>query len=306
VNFLSLLGRGGVKRVEFLGDISGSHSTLRVMLTNGLRLLCEDVHAMLLHLFGLSSAGGTAKDVLVLLLGEVDIVVSVRVGELGRVESVILVERIRAEGVTVFPSLELEVGDGAAAVEVRNLHSSAVSLVIDGLSSSEPLLLLTKSFKDVIGADLHDGELLVLAYGVNLAVGGLAGLELADLSEAASGDLARHESHELGVLHNGRAVTTLSSSEGSSLAIGDPIVMGLILLMVLLERVIQGTVQPVELRNRAQVEGHLSVFIGGVVVSGTDGVHLLVDIGVNDVVAPVVMGLLPIVLGEVRRVEVNS
>jgi len=77
-------------------------------------------------------------------------------------------------------------------------------------------------------------------------------------------------------------------------------------LVVLLEGVIKRTVQPVELGNGAQVEGHLGVLIGCVVVSGADGVDLLVEGGVDDRITPVVVRLLPIVLGEVRRVEVDS
>jgi len=98
----------------------------------------------------------------------------------------------------------------------------------------------------------------------------------------------------------------LLGTKRALLPVGNPIVVGLIVLVVLLEGVIQGTVQPVELGDGAQVEGHLRVVIRVVVVSGSDGVDLLVEIRVDDVIAPVVVGFLPIVLGEVRRVEVDS
>ena len=97
----------------------------------------------------------------------------------------------------------------------------------------------------------------------------------------------------------------MSSTEGSCLAVGDPIVMGLVVLVVLLEGVVQGTVEPVELRDGSEVEGHLRVLIGLVVVASTDRVDLLVDVRVDDRVAQVVVGLLVVVLGEVRRVEVD-
>jgi len=81
--------------------------------------------------------------------------------------------------------------------------------------------------------------------------------------------------------------------------------MGLVVLVVLLEGVIQGTVQPVELGDATKIEGHLRVLVGLVVVASTDRVDLLVDIGVDDGVAQVVVGLLPVVLWEVRRVEID-
>ena len=254
---------------------------------------------MFLHLFGLRLTNGTSKDVLVLLLGEVNIVISVGVGELGGIVSIILIEGVRFESSTEFPSLKLEVGHGTLAVEVRNLHGSSVSFVVDNFSSCEPLLLLTESFENVIRADLHNGELLVLAGGGVLSFISLTGLELADLAVTASWDLVRHEGHVLGVLHDGVAVTTLASTESSSLAIGYPIVMGLIVLVVLLEGVIQRTVQPVELGDATKVEGHLSVLIRLIVVSCSNRVDHFVHIRVDDGITPVVMRLLPIVLWQV-------
>lgn len=58
--------------------------------------------------------------------------------------------------------------------------------------------------------------------------------------------------------------------------------------------------------NDTKVEGHLRVIIGGVVVTGTDRVKLLVGIGVDDLVTPVVMRLLPEVLREVGGVEIDA
>ena len=82
-----------------------------MVLTDGLRLIGEGVHLILLKLLCLGGADGTSEDILVLLLGEVDIVVSMRVAELGWVEPVVLIERVRAESISVAPVLNLEIRD---------------------------------------------------------------------------------------------------------------------------------------------------------------------------------------------------
>lgn len=155
----------------------------------------------------------------------------------------------------------------------------------------------------MLGADLHNANLVseagVLAGGVN------ALLVVADLLVAAAGDHVGSKSHVLGVLHGGRAETTVLVAEGLGLAVGVPVVVGLVVSMPLLERVIQVSVQPIELGNHAHVERHLSVLVRLVVVSLTDGVKLLVEIGMDDLVTQVVVGLLPIVLWQVGRVEAS-
>mmetsp|Transcript_20124 Transcript_20124/g.24821 ORF Transcript_20124/g.24821 Transcript_20124/m.24821 type:complete len:238 (+) Transcript_20124:292-1005(+) len=237
------------------------------MLADGLGLVGEDVHLVALHFLLFGGADGTSEEIFVFLVGEVNVIVPVRVRELGGVPTVILIEGVAADRRAVLPGLQLQVGDGAAAVVVRHLHGASVGLVVDDFGSSEPLLLLAETLEDVIGADLHDVELLALARGAVLATGSLARLELADLAVATARDHVGHQGHELGVLHDGVAVATLASTESLRLAVGDPVIVGLVLLVVLLERVIQGTVKPVELGDRAEVEGHLGVFIRGVVVA---------------------------------------
>ena len=277
-----------------------------MVLPDGLRLVSEEIHAMLLHLSRLGLTDGTSKDVLVLLLGEVDIIVSVGVGELSWDISVILVKRVRSESCSVIPSLELEVRDGSTTVEIGNLHGSSVGLVVDNFSSGVPLLLLGEAFEDVVGADLHDAELLILASSGALASISSTGLESADLTKTSLRDHVVLKSHILGVLHHGVAVTTLSGTKSLGLSIGDPVIMSLVVLVVLLEGVIEGTVQPVELRDATKVERHLGVIIGFVVVTGTDGVEHLVGVRVDYIVTPVVVSLLPIILWLDGGVEVDS
>ena len=82
-------------------------------------------------------------------------------------------------------------------------------------------------------------------------------------------------------------------------AIGVPVVVVLIVSVILVERVVEVTIEPKELWNNTQVKRHLSVIIRLVVVSRSDGVEFLVKVGVDDGVSPVVVSLLPIVLWEV-------
>lgn len=94
-------------------------------------------------------------------------------------------------------------------------------------------------------------------------------------------------------------------AEGLALAVGVPVVVGLVVSVPLLEGVIQVTVQPIELGNDTHVERHLSVLVRLVVVSLTNWVKLLVQIRMDNLVTQVVVGLLPIVLWQVGRVEVD-
>ena len=171
-----------------------------MVLSDGIRLVAHEVHLMLIVILGHGGALGTSEEVHELLLGEVDVIVPVRVRELCWVPPVILIPGVGAQTVAMSPGLELEIGDGTTAVEVRDLHGSSVGLVVDGLGASVPLLLLLESLKNVIGANLHDGDLLV--HALVAAVGGGASLELTDFTVATTGDHVWHQSHVLGVLHD--------------------------------------------------------------------------------------------------------
>ena len=93
-------------------------------------------------------------------------------------------------------------------------------------------------------------------------------------------------------------------TESLSLAVWVPVVVGLVMSVILVERVIEVSIYPGELWHVSKEVGHLSVVVGLVVVAGTDGVECLVYVRVNDLVAEIVVALLPEVLWEVRRIEV--
>ena len=92
-----------VKIINFFSNIRKSHASLAVVLADCLGLICKGVHVILLVLFCLGGADGTSEDIFVLLLGEVDIVVSMGVAELGGIVPIILVEGVRAESISVVP-----------------------------------------------------------------------------------------------------------------------------------------------------------------------------------------------------------
>jgi hypothetical protein len=81
--------------------------------------------------------------------------------------------------------------------------------------------------------------------------------------------------------------------------------MGLVVSVILLEGVVKVTIEPHKLGHNTEVKGHLGVLVGTVVVTGTDGVELLVEVGMDDGISQIVVGFLPEVLGEIRRVEVD-
>jgi hypothetical protein len=155
----------------------------------------------------------------------------------------------------------------------------------------------------VVGAHFHDRDLVGEA-GLGGALGGTL-LVLADFFVATTGDVRRTEGHVLRSFHDGGAHGTVLVTESLVFAVGVPVIVGLIVSMVLLERVIQVTVEPHELGHYTEVEGHLGVLVGTVVVAGANRVELLVEVGVDHGISQVVVGFLPEVLGEVRRVEVD-
>jgi len=153
-----------VESIDFLGNIAESRLGLlsKDVFLHGLGLVTSEVDLVLL-VFGLHGmALSASEEVTVLLLWEVNIVVSVCVRELSWQIAVILVQGIGSQLVssTVFPSLELEVRHRAASVVIADLHGAAVGLVVDDFSAEKPLLLLTETLENMVWANLHDAELL--------------------------------------------------------------------------------------------------------------------------------------------------
>ena len=89
------------------------------------------------------------------------------------------------------------------------------------------------------------------------------------------------------------------------LAVWVPVVVRLIKPVILLERVIKVAVCPVGVWLNTKEPGHLGLAVRLPIILSTYGVQFLVKIGVDDLVSEVVVWLLPVVLGVVRRSEVD-
>ena len=278
------------------------------MLHHGGGHIAEQTDLVLVGLFSCLSSNGTAENVLVLLLWEVHIIVSVRMRVLSWVVSVILPGGVgpQVRWVAESPVLDAQIRHRFALVVVANLHGSLISLVIDGLSSQIPLSLLPKSLEHMVWADLHDRDFFVQASALSLAVS--ARVELPDLSVATSWDLAWFKNHILSVLSVWVAETTVLMTKSLVLSIGIPVIMGLVVPVVLVQRVVQVTIDPTEGWNVAEVEWHLGEFARSVLVPLSDRVELLIEVGVHELVAPVPVRstLVPIPLGHLRVVEVHE
>ena len=225
--------------------------------------------------------------------------------ELCRIVSIVLVERVTSEisSTSVCPSLQLQIAHWTPAIEVRNLHGPFIGFIVDDFSPKHVLLLLTESFQDVIWADLHDRKLSTYALLLRLSRCCTL-LVLLNFTIATFWHILGNESQKFGLFHIWLTWTTLLCSPSSVLTVWHPVVMGLVVFMILVKWVIQVTIQPDELWNNTEVERHLRVFVGLVVVPGSDWVDFLINIRVDDLVSPVIVGLLVIVLWEVRRVEI--
>jgi len=152
----------------------------------------------------------------------------------------------------------------------------------------------------VIWADLHDVDLVVEAdFVLGRTSCSSAQLVLSNFSVTTSGDETGNKSHVFGDFHGVIAETTILETKRLALSVWVPVIMGLIVSMVLVEGVIQVTVDPIELGHMSEEVGHLRIIIWSVVVSGSDRVQCLVDIRVDNGVTYVVMSLLPKVLWQV-------
>lgn len=165
------------------------------------------------------------------------------------------------------------------------------------------LLLLAKTFEHVVGANFHDVDFLLEAsLGVSLLFAALIG---ADFSGATTRDGDRLET-DVDVIHYHLtgSTRTLVITECLVLAIWIPLIVGLIVAMVLMERIIDGAVRPVEDGHSAEEPGNRHISLRVIVVRLTDGVELLIEIRMNNLISPVVMRLLPEVLMPVGGHEV--
>lgn len=264
-----------------------------LMLEHGGGLVAEQAELVLIGLLPGGVALGTTEDILVLHLWEVDAIVPVRVSSmLNGVISVIDPGTVRTQvlGLTGSPVLDLEIADRLALVVVTDDHSALVSLVVNSLCAKNPLALLTKAFQNMVGAHLHNADLLVSAS--SLALLRRTSLVLADLTVAAARNSLRLQSHELGVLHVRVDHRTVLVTESLAFTVRVPVVVILVVSVVFVERVVQVTINPGKLRDVTEVERQLrQLTVGLVIVVLAQRIHLLVEVVVHEPVAEVPMRL---------------
>jgi len=101
-------------------------------------------------------------------------------------------------------------------------------------------------------------------------------LILSDFSIATLWNELRLKSHEFGLFHIWVGLTTVLNTESLTFSIWVPVIVSLVVSMVLVERVIQVTINPGELRNVTEEERHLSVLAILIIVSLSNWVNLFV------------------------------
>jgi len=155
----------------------------------------------------------------------------------------------------------------------------------------------------VIRAYFHNADFVVETRFLRFGVSAL--LVLLDFLNATTRNEAGHECHKLRVLHVRLAHRSLLMTESLVFAVRVPLIVGLVVSMILLERVVKVSIEPVELGNNTQVERHLGVLIRLVLIALTDRIQLLVRIRVYNSISPIVVSLLGEILGEVGRIEID-
>lgn len=162
---------------------------------HGFRLPTEESKSMSLLLFLICLTPVASKDILELLLGEVRVIVPVGMGISFWVVPIILPCAVSTHILlhSVAPNFQLQIRDRPTLIVIANNHGSLVRLVIYDFGSQVPLLLFPQAFQDVIGADLHDGDLVVEA-GV-FALIGSANLVFPDFPHTPLRNELRSECH---------------------------------------------------------------------------------------------------------------
>jgi len=125
-----------IELVHFVDNITCFklfHATGLVEVGHGLGTSVHQTKTVTLTLLVLSLTQRSSKEVFVFLVGEVDIVVSVGMRELGWVIPVILPSGARMQTLAVVPSLKMEVAHRATTVVITDFHSPLVGLVVDRL-----------------------------------------------------------------------------------------------------------------------------------------------------------------------------
>jgi hypothetical protein len=166
------------------GSFKGILSLLGLELHHSSRLSTDQADLVPVGFLLSTFSKGTSKHISVLLLWEVHIIVPMGMWVLDWIISIILPGGVTSHvlWMSMFPALNIKIADRSSHVVARDGHGSLVGLIVDSFGSEHPLSLLSETLKDVVWANLHDGDFIIKA-GL-LAAGGSTSLVLLNFSEA--------------------------------------------------------------------------------------------------------------------------
>lgn len=276
----------------------GFLSLISLSLHHGGRHIAEKADLMLVVFVSVVVSHSSSENISVLLLWEVDIIESVWMWVLYWVVSVILPGGVGSHvlWMSVAPVLDFEVGHGSSLVVVGNGHGSLVGLVINSLGSQVPLSLLSESFENVIWANFHDRDFFISTLLRTLVLS--AGLILSNFSVTSSWNFTWLQSEVLGLDSVQLALSSVLSTKGFGLSIWVPVVMCLVMSMILLEGIVQVTVDPRSLWHGREVPWHGGILSYFIIVVHSKWVQRLIQVGMSNLVSKVVvwLSLMPEVL----------
>lgn len=156
----------------------------------------------------------------------------------------------------------------------------------------------------MIRTNLHNANLFIKAWLWIFTFS--AKLIFSNFFVTSSWNKVWNKSHILWQLHWVFTETTIFKTKRLSFSVWVPVIMRLIMSVVLIERIIQVTINPIELWDMTKVEWHLRIIIGCIFVSCSNRVQSLIEIWMNNFVAQVIVTLLPVVIWHVWRVKIDS
>lgn len=205
--------------------------------------------------------------------------------------SVILPSWIRSQVLWMSkgPVLDFKVAHWFASIVITYLHGSFVGLIVDCFSSQEPFSLFSKTFEDMIWANFHNWDFLV--HTVLLTSSSSTGIILSNFSVATFWNEIWLQNHVLWVQHIRTAERTIFVTQCLSFSIWEPVIVSLIMSMIFVEWIIQVTIDPWKLWNITKVHWHLCNLSWLIFVDLSKWVQLLIEVGVNNLVTPIIMSL---------------
>jgi len=245
---------------------------------------------MIVCFFFCSITLGTTENIFVFLFGEINVIESVWMWIYSWVISIVLPSRVRSHIVWMAksPVFDFTVTYWSSLVVITYCHCSFIGLVVNSLSSQEPLSLFSQSLKNMIWANFHDWDFLVQA--IVSSIGTCTSIVLSNFSIATSWNHIGFQDHVFRLHHIWLNLTTIFMTQSLSFSIWEPVVMSLDMSMIFVEWIIQVTINPWKLRNVTKVHWHLCNFTWLMLVHLSQRIKFLIQVWVNNHVTPIVVG----------------